>query len=112
MTKVIWILVVSMGLFAANISCAAETSVQEKAKQEAKIKKNSLRQEDVTNKKGNTKIDLNKASKEEIMSIKGVGESLAENIIKARPFKTWDDVDKVKGIGDAKLKEIKKEAKL
>ena len=93
-----------------GVSYAADTtSAQEKAKQEAKTKKESVKTED---KKAEKKINLNSASKEQLKEIKGIGDALADAIIKGRPYKSWDDVSKVKGIGDAKLKTLKKEASL
>jgi competence protein ComEA len=55
---------------------------------------------------------LNKASKEDLMKIKGIGEKKAELIIKERkkkPFKSFDDLEKVKGIGPALVENIKKD---
>lgn len=53
--------------------------------------------------------EVNKASKEELMKIKGIGESKADAIIKQRvvkPFKTMNDIESVKGVGPALLKNI------
>ena len=44
-------------------------------------------------------INLNKASKEELELIKGIGPVLAERILEARPYKTVDELLKIKGIG-------------
>jgi DNA uptake protein ComE-like DNA-binding protein len=41
------------------------------------------------------------------MFIKGVGPVLAERIIAGRPYKTVDDLLKVKGIGSKKLEKIR-----
>jgi competence protein ComEA len=42
---------------------------------------------------------INKATKDELMKIKGIGEAKADLIIKSRPFKTKQNLDDVKGIG-------------
>ncbi len=55
----------------------------------------------------NTPIDLNSASKKELINLPGIGEVLAERIIKARPFKSVDDIKKVDGIGLERYSEIK-----
>jgi competence protein ComEA len=54
--------------------------------------------------------DLNKASKEDLMAIKGIGEAKAEAIIKARDlekFKSVDGLVRVKGIGQAIVENVK-----
>ena len=51
-------------------------------------------------------LDLNTASKEKLMFINGIGPVLAERIIAGRPYKTVDDLLKVKGIGPNKLEKI------
>ncbi|RJP60367.1 MAG: helix-hairpin-helix domain-containing protein [Deltaproteobacteria bacterium] len=52
-------------------------------------------------------LELNTAGKEELQSIKGIGPVLAERIIAGRPYRTVDDLLKVKGIGPKKLKNIR-----
>ena len=54
-----------------------------------------------------TMLDINKASKDELMSIKGIGPVLAERIIAGRPYKDVEDLLKVKGIGRKKLEKIR-----
>lgn len=49
-----------------------------------------------------TKLDVNTASPAELENIRGIGPALAERIIAARPFKSADDLQKVKGIGSSK----------
>ncbi|MEA3415349.1 MAG: helix-hairpin-helix domain-containing protein [Thermodesulfobacteriota bacterium] len=51
-------------------------------------------------------LDLNTATKEELMSINGIGLVLADRIIAGRPYKTVDDLLKVKGIGPKRLKKF------
>ena len=49
-----------------------------------------------------TKLDVNSASLTELEDVPGIGPSIAERIIEARPFKTADDLQRVKGIGAGK----------
>ena len=44
-------------------------------------------------------VDLNKATLEELMKLPKVGRKTAEEIIKARPYRSLKDLDKVSGIG-------------
>ena len=59
----------------------------------------------------NVKVDLNKASLEELESIKGIGPALAERIVNYRnengKFNSAQDLTNVKGIGQGKFERIK-----
>ena len=57
-----------------------------------------------------TKVNINTATKEELTTLSGIGESKAEEIItyrKSTPFKTIEDLKNVSGIGDATYEQIK-----
>ena len=54
-------------------------------------------------------VNINTASKEELMSLKGIGSATADAIIAARPFNEIDDIKKVKGIGAGIFEGIKGE---
>jgi DNA uptake protein ComE-like DNA-binding protein len=49
-----------------------------------------------------TKLDVNTASLTELENVPGIGPSIAERIIEARPFRGADDLQRVKGIGTGK----------
>jgi len=57
-------------------------------------------------KTGKEKLDLNKASKDELMALPGIDEVKAAAIIAARPFAGSYDLLRVPGIGPSTLKEI------
>ena len=56
------------------------------------------------------KIDINKASPEELQSIKGIGPVLAKSIVEYRntiPFKKIEDIKNVSGVGEKVFEKIK-----
>ena len=59
----------------------------------------------------NQVLNINKATKEELQTLQGIGESTAEKIITYRKengnFKQIEDIKNVPGIGDAKYENIK-----
>ena len=64
----------------------------------------------------NTQLDINTASKVQLMDLPGIGEELAERIIRYRndngPFESTDDLLMVEGIGEKKLLNIEDRIKV
>ncbi len=59
------------------------------------------------------KVNLNTADEKTIAGAKGVGDKLATELVKNRPYRTWEEVSKVKGVGSGKkLEALKKVLKL
>ncbi len=52
-------------------------------------------------------LDLNRASREELMSINGIGPRLSSRIIAGRPYKTIYDLRRIRGIGPKKLERLR-----
>jgi competence protein ComEA len=53
------------------------------------------------------KVDINTAAKDDLDALPGIGPVKAQAIIEARPFKTIEDVMKVKGIKEGEFSKIK-----
>lgn len=62
------------------------------------------------------KIDLNRATEDDLAVVPGVGPKLAKALVDERArlggFKSWDEVDRVFGVGDAKLDALKATAEI
>lgn len=54
----------------------------------------------------NNKININKASLEQLITLPGIGEVTAKKIIEARPFNTIEEIKRVSGIGESKYAKI------
>jgi competence protein ComEA len=58
-------------------------------------------------------VNINTATKEELTTLKGIGDKRAQDIIDYRkkhgPFKTVDDLEKVPGIGPGLMKQIRRQ---
>ena len=52
------------------------------------------------------KIDLNRASREQLEAVRGIGPSLAAKIVAVRPFRSVEELKMVKGIGEEKYKQL------
>lgn len=61
----------------------------------------------ITSKRNDSTVNINTATEEQLENIPGVGPVLAQRIIAARPFKSADDLGKVRGIGDARYQKLR-----
>ncbi|MBG9945566.1 hypothetical protein ABD77_22625 [Brevibacillus formosus] len=53
------------------------------------------------------KLDINTASYEDLTRLPGIGEKLAQDIIRNRPISSWEQLDKIGGIGESRLQLLK-----
>jgi beta-lactamase superfamily II metal-dependent hydrolase len=54
-----------------------------------------------------SRVDLNTATQGELEALPGIGPTLARRIMEARPFRSVEDLDRVKGIGPKRLAELR-----
>lgn len=92
----------------SNITCASNECDCPDSNNDACISKESSKNSSV---KVNGKVSINTGSKEQLMSLTGVGEAKANAIISYREnnggFKSLEDIKNVSGIGDALYEKIK-----
>lgn len=92
-----------------------EKQVQEKCNQ---VDENALKNDACINQieQSNNKISINSATLEELMKLKGIGEAKAKDIIAYRetngPFQSIEDLKKIPGIGDSIIASIKEDITL
>lgn len=97
-----------------EITCASFECVCPDSKNDACIK-NESKKDDTSNdseeKSATEKVSINTASKDELMTLSGIGEAKADAIIKYREdnsgFSNIEDIKNVSGIGDAVYEKIK-----
>lgn len=53
------------------------------------------------------RVNLNTATQEQLEALPKVGPALAQKIIAGRPYRSLADLDNVKGVGEATLRELK-----
>ena len=97
-----------------EITCASQECVCPDVKNDAcintqgNVKNDNTKEDNQTSKE---KVSINKASKEELMNLSGIGETKAEAIISYRNengnFKNIEDIKNVSGIGEAVFEKIK-----
>jgi competence protein ComEA len=56
---------------------------------------------------GSSCVSINDGTLEQLKTLKGVGDSIGQKIIDARPYKSINDLDNVSGIGDKMFADIK-----
>ena len=89
-----------------------EDYLQEKCKipEEGKVENNDCIEDNKKEDTSQSKININTATKEELMTLPGIGDAKAEEIIayrKSNSFKTIEELKNVSGIGDTIYEEIK-----
>jgi competence ComEA-like helix-hairpin-helix protein len=58
-------------------------------------------------KPGGGRVNVNTATVAELEALPGIGPVLARRIIEGRPYRSVEELDRVKGIGPKRLKEIR-----
>lgn len=58
------------------------------------------------------RVSVQTAPIEELMGVKGISKKVAQEIVRARPFKSLDELKRIKGIGDKTLRALRGAIKL
>ena len=112
MKKTLWNALVGVAIVAATLM-AAPTALSASKKTPTPAAEASAAKTSSDKSAKVEKVNLNTADEKDIAAAKGVGAKLAKELVKNRPYKTWDEVSKVKGVGTGKkLDSLKKVLKL
>ncbi|HUM11910.1 MAG TPA: helix-hairpin-helix domain-containing protein [Myxococcaceae bacterium] len=58
------------------------------------------------------RLPLNEVAESELARLPGVGPMAAHALVQARPFRSWGEVDAVKGVGPARLRTLQQATEL
>ena len=96
------------------MATAADKATEDKkapAASKAPAETKAMAKDAATPKAGGLMVNINKASKDELKALKGIGDTRAQDIIDYRKkngdFKSVDDLEKVTGIGPGAMKQIR-----
>jgi len=107
MRKTLWNALVAAGIAAVALLAAPSAFSASKKTPTPAADASESKSDKVEN------VNLNTADEKTIAGAKVVGDKLAKELVKNRPYKTWEEVSKVKGVGSGKkLESLKKVLKL
>jgi len=107
MRKTLWNALVAAGIAAVALLAAPSAFSASKKTPTPAVEASASKSDKVE------KVNLNTADEKTIAGAKGVGDKLAKELVKNRPYKTWEEVSKIKGVGSGKkLESLKKVLKL
>lgn len=58
------------------------------------------------------RLDVNRASSDELQAVRGIGPRMAARIVATRPFASWQDLQRVRGIGPATSRRLSRSLRL
>ena len=65
------------------------------------------RTRDARVKPASARLDLNSAGEEDLEALPGIGPTLARRIVLGRPYRSVDDLRRVRGIGEGRMEDLR-----
>lgn len=93
--------------FFSSLPDSQEDLIESKMNKNWSYSKSSGHHNKKPSEKNANKININKATLEKLKTLPGIGDKLAKEIIHHRPFYSYSDIKKIKGIGDKTISNIK-----